>query len=269
MPAFKKTLANLALQALLVFAATDDSYSTDSADEMGPAAFMWPKDRVWSAAMDNTAPCGSVASPGNRSDFPMSSGKVALVDQYEGYSLQLSVSYLSNPTKNTDFSVILSSDELSEIDRGHTCVSVPDAASSVKAGQKATLQIKYTSDWEDNKNETYYACADIQYVALSDFSVSVPCFNATKTSSSSGSSSTSTSSGSKSTSSEASDGSSGGKPGSSLSKGAIAGIVVGSVCGVAVLVTLGTFVYRRRAHNQRVLQAMRDAWAKPVDATSV
>lgn len=43
-------------------------------EDMGPAAFMWPPDRVWSAAADNTAPCGSVASPGNRTDFPM--GKI-------------------------------------------------------------------------------------------------------------------------------------------------------------------------------------------------
>jgi hypothetical protein len=40
-------------------------------DEMGPAAFMWPEDRVWSGAMDNTAPCGSVATAGNRTEFPL------------------------------------------------------------------------------------------------------------------------------------------------------------------------------------------------------
>lgn len=38
--------------------------------EMGPAAFMWPPDRVWSAAADNTAPCGSIAKAGNRTRFP-------------------------------------------------------------------------------------------------------------------------------------------------------------------------------------------------------
>ena len=40
-------------------------------DDMGPAAFLWPPDRVWSASADNNAPCGSVASPGNRTEFPM------------------------------------------------------------------------------------------------------------------------------------------------------------------------------------------------------
>jgi hypothetical protein len=42
------------------------------AKEMGPVAFMWPSDRVWAAKDDNTAPCGSVARPGNRTDFPLS-----------------------------------------------------------------------------------------------------------------------------------------------------------------------------------------------------
>lgn len=53
--------------AAFAYAATD--YGTE--EEMGPAAFMWPADRVWAASMDNTAPCGSVANPGNRSEFPM------------------------------------------------------------------------------------------------------------------------------------------------------------------------------------------------------
>lgn len=67
MAILKSTLGSLAVMAAAVHAALD----TSSAEEMGPNAFMWPTDRVWSASMDNTAPCGSVASPGNRSDFPM------------------------------------------------------------------------------------------------------------------------------------------------------------------------------------------------------
>lgn len=39
---------------------------------MGPAAFMWPPDRVWSGDMDNQAPCGSRAAAGNRTKFPIS-----------------------------------------------------------------------------------------------------------------------------------------------------------------------------------------------------
>lgn len=41
-------------------------------DDMGPAAFLWPTDRAYSAVNDNTAPCGSAAGVTNRTDFPMS-----------------------------------------------------------------------------------------------------------------------------------------------------------------------------------------------------
>jgi hypothetical protein len=39
---------------------------------MGPAAFMWPSDRPWSADVDNVAPCGSSAGVGNRTNYPLS-----------------------------------------------------------------------------------------------------------------------------------------------------------------------------------------------------
>lgn len=42
------------------------------AEGMGPAAFMWPADRPWTADADNTPPCGSPEGPGNRTQFPMS-----------------------------------------------------------------------------------------------------------------------------------------------------------------------------------------------------
>lgn len=46
--------------------------ATAAFDNMGPAAFMWPPDRPWSADADNTAPCGSDSGPVNRTSFPMS-----------------------------------------------------------------------------------------------------------------------------------------------------------------------------------------------------
>ena len=50
-------------------AANGDSYSSS---EMGPAAFMWPQDRPWTADADNTAPCGSSSGVGARTEFPLS-----------------------------------------------------------------------------------------------------------------------------------------------------------------------------------------------------
>lgn len=64
----KLFLTGLALWAPM---ATADDNDDPEYDDMGPAAFMWPPDRVWSAAADNTSPCGSVASPSNRTDFPL------------------------------------------------------------------------------------------------------------------------------------------------------------------------------------------------------
>jgi hypothetical protein len=43
---------------------------------MGPAAFMWPSDRPWSADVDNIAPCGSSAGVGNRTNYPLCTSKV-------------------------------------------------------------------------------------------------------------------------------------------------------------------------------------------------
>lgn len=40
--------------------------------DMGPAAFLWPADRAYSAVNDNTPPCGSAAGVTNRTNFPMS-----------------------------------------------------------------------------------------------------------------------------------------------------------------------------------------------------
>lgn len=68
-------LKNLLVLALASFAFGQDDIPTDATvkdEDMGPAAFMWPPDRVWSGDMDNKAPCGSRASAGNRTNFPMS-----------------------------------------------------------------------------------------------------------------------------------------------------------------------------------------------------
>lgn len=58
---------------LLLLAAAHEPHGSEAGKEMGPVAFMWPPDREWGAAQDNTPPCGSAASAGNRTDFPLSS----------------------------------------------------------------------------------------------------------------------------------------------------------------------------------------------------
>ncbi|KAJ9137038.1 Cytokine inducing-glycoprotein [Pleurostoma richardsiae] len=227
---------------------------------MGPAAFLWPSDRVWSAALDNTAPCGSVAQVTNRTDFPLTGGYVALVDQEEAYDVQISISYSEEPSSNSDFSVMVSSQSLQDLYMGHTCVSVPNAPSSVTAGTNATLQVQYISQWDTSSNQTFYACADITYISAADFTANEWCFNATEqpaattTSTTSAATSTAASSGGSSGDSSSTSGGSSG-----ISKGAIAGAVVGSVCGAALLAAAGLALYRLGARRQRLAMMRADA----------
>ncbi|KAM3552912.1 hypothetical protein MY1884_006952 [Beauveria asiatica] len=233
-----------------------------TSETIGPAAFMWPPDRVWSADADNTAPCGSIAGVGNRTSFPLQSGKIALVAQDESYDLELAISYLPEPKTNSDFHNLISMEAFKEIKLGHTCVSLPDAAASVKAGTNATLQIKYIADFDKPENQTFYACSDITYVELSDFKESIPCFNATQPSDDS---KTGSGGGASPTASASSSPSAGGSSKKSrLSGGAIAGIVIGSVAGVALVAAAVLLVFRRKQQRLRVLRQQnseRGKWA--------
>lgn len=115
--------------ALMPFVSTQDDTPTDASvtdEDMGPAAFMWPPDRVWSGDMDNKSPCGSRASVSNRTEFPLSmfakyqavrfkcplltsdpaGGAVALVAQDDYYNTRISISY-SNGKQSTLLKLIL------------------------------------------------------------------------------------------------------------------------------------------------------------------
>ncbi|BAE62024.1 unnamed protein product [Aspergillus oryzae RIB40] len=114
----------------------------------------------------------------------------------------------------------------------------------------ATFQIKYTSDFDTDKNETYYACADIRYVAASKFTTQVPCFNVTadeftavtSTTATAGATATAGSSSSSPKDSGTKESSSG------LSGGAIAGIV-GIPAGRSEFTFLPTRNSRSRRRN--------------------
>ncbi|KAH8691527.1 hypothetical protein BGW36DRAFT_388482 [Talaromyces proteolyticus] len=222
-------------------------------DDMGPAAFLWPSDRAFSAVNDNTAPCGSAAGVTNRTVFPMTNGAVAVVLQDESYNVNLAVSHKDNPTSNDDFSTLVSSSNFPDLKSGHECYSVPNAPSSVSPGSNATLQLSYISKGETDTNKTYYACADITYVALKDFTIQVPCFNvsidnptAVTSSLAVGATATATSTTAASTSSSTSD-----TGGSHLSGGAIAGIVVGTVVGGSLVLAALVILWRRRQQKAR------------------
>ena len=140
------------------------------------------------------------------------------------------------------------------------CYPIPNPPSNIEAGSNATIQIKYTADFETDRNETYYACADIYYIPTNQFTVQVPCFNvssddfaapdddnhddgdpATSSTASSVPASTTGSSETEPSSSSSN---------SSLSGGEIAGIVIGVLAALAIIAGF-FFVWGRRKQRER------------------
>ncbi|KAE8356144.1 hypothetical protein BDV28DRAFT_145487 [Aspergillus coremiiformis] len=244
------------------------AHGEEETKEMGPVAFMWPPDRPWAAAFDNTAPCGSSSGVTNRTDFPMINGQLALVIQDESWNIQIAVSHKSNPNTNDDFETFIDGSSIKNIDPGHQCYPVPNQSIDVEEGRNATFQIKYTSEFDTDRNETYYACADVRYVAVSKFTTQVPCFNVTAneftaTTTTTAAIDATATVGSSGSSSKDSNTSAKSSPG--LSGGAIAGIVVGCVTGVvfviAVLFGYRRFLQKYRSYRQKA--SMRNVdWAE-------
>ncbi|KAF6834461.1 hypothetical protein CPLU01_04926 [Colletotrichum plurivorum] len=248
------------------------------ADNMGPAAFLWPPDREWSADADNTAPCGSTKGPGVRTEFPLGksnlhlshmNGKLALVTQDLTRAVHLSSA--------SDFETFLGPSEVGSLDLGHTCVTVPRAPSGVAAGSNATYRMLYVSnfDQDESKRETFYACTDVTFVDV--FTTSIPCFNTTVsdpdvdvdetvsvTTTDAGGNTPHTAADFAANSK--SDESSGG-----LSTGGIAGAVVGSIAGVSLIGLVAFFLWRRNnAKKAAVTEPMQQRWdaEKAVSETS-
>ncbi|KAK4114591.1 hypothetical protein N656DRAFT_705614 [Canariomyces notabilis] len=234
-----------------------------ASNEMGPAAFMWPPDRAWSEQMDNTPPCGSVALVTNRTKFPLTGGKVALVAQDDSYRAQLSISFSNDPQTQSDFGYVLNTAPIAELDPGHTCLDIPNPPSTIAPGTNATIQIIYTADFDRPENQTFYACADITYVT--DFNpANIPCFNSTVPEDVPAPTSTGIPTNlpghgdegpplelpsSEPSSVPVTDG-----PGARLSSGAIAGVVVGVVVGLGLIAGLAFLFYRERQRKNRLIR---------------
>ncbi|KAE8446221.1 hypothetical protein EG329_012446 [Mollisiaceae sp. DMI_Dod_QoI] len=217
---------------------------------MGPVAFLWPDDRLWSAAYDNIGPCGSNSSVTNRTEFPLGSiGSIELTIADDAYNLAVRIAYGNGPTSQDDFQSIKTN--VSELEPGHQCYSVPTEPSTVFAGSNATIQLEYWAD-DTNKNESFFACADITFVEVSAFSEQVPCFNVTASEFDSPSSTaSSTPTATQATASATSTGTENQQGSSGLSGGAKAGIAVGSIFGgVFLLAAIAWFVRRRRASHR-------------------
>ncbi|KAL1836603.1 hypothetical protein VTJ49DRAFT_4892 [Mycothermus thermophilus] len=250
------------LQSVLLLALALDAgvMAADSSDNtMGPIGFMWPPDRAWAAEADNTAPCGSHDGVTNRTAFPLTDGKVAFMAKDDSYHAELSISYHQDPKSQSDFTQLMAT-AIPEIDPGHTCYSVPDQPSSIGPGTNATLQIKVTADFDRPENQTFYACADITFVAADAMKgARIPCFNATDDEDVPAPTTTGIPTdlpghGDEGPPLSTHEPSEEGQGNNGLSGGAIAGAVVGSVVGLALIVGLGLLFYRERARKKRLLE---------------
>ncbi|CAK7237990.1 hypothetical protein SBRCBS47491_010234 [Sporothrix bragantina] len=143
---------------------------------MGHAGFTWPTPRAWSDANDQGSPCGSPDGVGERTKFPLTNGAVALQINDESFKVNMAISYNDNPSVNGDFVNIVDYSNFPVLDPGNECYAVPDPSSKVLSGQKATLQLSYAA-MESGRYRTFYACADIVFVPLSDFTETISCYN--------------------------------------------------------------------------------------------
>ncbi|PHH80889.1 hypothetical protein CDD80_5809 [Ophiocordyceps camponoti-rufipedis] len=212
--------------------------SVAAQQHVGPAAFLWPPDRVWGSAAGHTAPCGTTRGT---LKSPSLSEPVRLPPDKDGAEADKG----ADPRSDADFSLLTSPSVLRNSDPGHSCLAVADAAPSARAGDKATLQIRYSSGYNDPNQEFLYACTDIIFVRPERFRPpSLSCFNASVVE----------------TDDDdmpwpdgfaapADDGDDG-----RLSGGAIAGIVVAAVALTLLLLTAALLLYRRRQQRLRSLR---------------
>ncbi|KAH7132271.1 hypothetical protein B0J11DRAFT_521304 [Dendryphion nanum] len=234
---------------LLSSAAAQKHGEGEEGRTMGPVAFMWPADRVWTAADDNRGPCGSPAGVTNRTKFPLAQGSVALSIADDAWHVAFRISYAENPTRQAEFSSI-TNENATDIDPGHQCYKLNQIEGKT-AGQNATIQMEYWAEYEgenNGNNQSFFACADITFVESKDFTTQIPCFNVTTDNFNEP-----TPTGTKPTSSATNLGSSSSNSASSipapssggLSTGAKAGIAVGAIVGgLAIIGAIAFFIFR-------------------------
>lgn len=217
----------------------------EEGSSMGPVAFMWPNDRMWEAAHDNTAPCGSTAGPSNRTIFPLSQGSVALSIADDAWHVAFRLAVTDNPTRQADFNDQVV-DNITDIDPGHQCYKI-DALEGIAPGTNATIQLEYWAEYEgesDGRNQSFFACADITFVETQKFNLQVPCFNVTSEDFAEPTPSSAPTNAGLSASGSPTAGQSSG--GNGMSTGAKAGVAVGAVLGgLAIIGALGFYFWRR------------------------
>ncbi|KAM3425269.1 hypothetical protein BST61_g7217 [Cercospora zeina] len=150
------------------------SHEAPDASNIGPAAFLWPRERPLIADADATPPCGLTNAVQTRTEFPMTNGRIALVARNKTRAVHVAVSYTDNPVAQDAFDVFDGPQQV-QLGIGHTCIWAPAPPASVTIGSNATFQVFYAPE-----EGVHYACADVTYVDSGAFDEPVPCFNATR-----------------------------------------------------------------------------------------
>lgn len=143
-----------------------------------PVAFEYPRGRQgFQASAATTAPCGGMPA-GERTSFPLTGGKISLL-QYAGLeNVQLLFNPETNPTRFHAFKT--HGNALSALGAGHYCTAAPDfAAQGLSAGQDVTMLAIYQLPGVD---QYYYQCADITLTDVASYTEpSFTCGNYTST----------------------------------------------------------------------------------------
>jgi len=224
---------------------------------MGPVAFLWPADRAWDGAHDNTGPCGSNAAIVNRTLFPIGSmGTIETTIAADASKMAIRIAYGNNPTSQTEFQD--TQGNVTEMEPGHQCYPIKTDAGKVTAGSNATIQIEYQGN-DSGTHETFFACADITFVESATFDAkNVMCFNVGESEFiPAGTTPAVTPATIDTGASAAPTVTVENKSNGGLSGGAKAGIAVGAIVGAALIAGLAFFALRRKR------SVAKDAEAQP------
>jgi len=130
----------------------------------GAIGFDWPPLRGWNGDSDDVAPCGGFTL-GGRTDFPISGGELALIQQRDGHNIQIQYSTVNDPQGFSDFQPLLSN--ITHLYGGSACLQTPDFASmGLSAGSPVTFMVTYQTG---PQRTNLFQCADVNLVAASGF----------------------------------------------------------------------------------------------------
>ncbi|KAI5450439.1 hypothetical protein NCC49_003062 [Naganishia albida] len=120
----------------------------------GAVGFDYPPLRGWSLDAGKKPICGGFDLHA-RTDFPANGGPLALVQQRDGYDVQLSYSDDSNPTELSHFTPMF--ENHTHLLPGTACYTAPN----FQVGQDITFMLTYQTG---AKNQTFWQCADVKIV---------------------------------------------------------------------------------------------------------